>query len=109
MGPRRLLGTFRHMLADRIEDKLPRVQAPTLVVRGEYDNTVPLHWAQAVVRLLPHGTLAEVPGAAHTVNYNAPARFERLIRPFVLYDAAVVTAHDLAETAHLAPSSHPEP
>ena len=88
MGPRRLLGTFQHMLADRIEDKLPHVQAPTLVVRGEHDTTVPTHWAEEVVRLLPRGRLGEVPGAAHTVNFNAPARFERLVRPFLLHSAA---------------------
>jgi 2-hydroxy-6-oxonona-2,4-dienedioate hydrolase len=90
MGPRRLIGTFQHMLADRIEDKLPRVLAPTLVVRGQHDTTVPRHWALEMVRLLPHGLLTEVPGAAHTVNFNAPARFERLVRPFVLHGAAGV-------------------
>jgi hypothetical protein len=32
-GVRRVLATFGYALADRIEDKLPRPQAPTLVVR----------------------------------------------------------------------------
>jgi 2-hydroxy-6-oxonona-2,4-dienedioate hydrolase len=43
-GLRRSLATFRCTLADRIEDKLPRVQARTLVVRGERDTIVPQAW-----------------------------------------------------------------
>jgi hypothetical protein len=51
-SPRPALGTFRHALADRIEEKLPRVQARSLVVRGELDPIVPQRWAEEVVRLV---------------------------------------------------------
>ena len=37
MGPRRVWGTYRAALADRIEDKLPALQTPVLLVRGERD------------------------------------------------------------------------
>ena len=46
-GLPRSLHTFRNTLADRIEDKLPRVQAPTLVVRGSRDP-IPQDWAEEV-------------------------------------------------------------
>jgi pimeloyl-ACP methyl ester carboxylesterase len=83
MGPWRLLLTFRAMLDDRIETKLPLVQAPTLVVRGGRDSTVSQDWAERAVRLLPRGRLAVVPGVAHTVNYNSPREVAQLVRTFV--------------------------
>jgi 2-hydroxy-6-oxonona-2,4-dienedioate hydrolase len=82
-GPRRVLCTFRHMLEDRIEEKLPHVQVPTLVVRGARDTTVPQRWAEEATRLLPRGRLIVIPGAPHTVNYNAPLELVRVVRPFI--------------------------
>ena len=70
-------------LEDRIEDKLPRIQAPTLVVRGEHDPLVPQRWAEEVVRLLPRGDFIVLRGLGHTVNYTAPAEFVAAIRPFL--------------------------
>ena len=85
-GPRRTLRTLRYALEDRIEEKLPRVGIPALVVRGEHDPIVSQRWTEEVTRLLPLGRLVIIPGAAHTVNYSKPAELVRVIRPF-LYDA----------------------
>jgi pimeloyl-ACP methyl ester carboxylesterase len=82
-GFRRSLQTFRFALADRIEDKLPFVQAPTLVVRGSRDTIVPQHWAEEATNLLPSARLAVIPGAPHCVNYSAPGPFARLISKFL--------------------------
>jgi 2-hydroxy-6-oxonona-2,4-dienedioate hydrolase len=41
-GLRRILGTIKLALEDRIEDKLPLIKAPTLVIRGERDAVVDL-------------------------------------------------------------------
>ncbi len=75
--------TFRYALEDRIEDKLPRVRVPTLVVRGSRDPIVPQRWAEEAAGLLPKGRLAVVRGAAHTANYAAPSEFARVIRAFL--------------------------
>ncbi|MBX5490200.1 MAG: alpha/beta hydrolase [Chloroflexi bacterium] len=83
MGVRRALCTLRFMLEDRIEAKLPHVRVPTLVVRGARDTVVPQRWAEEATRLLPAGRLAVIPGAAHTVNYNAPLELVRVVYPFV--------------------------
>ena len=83
MGIPRTWRTIRIMLEDRIEEKLPRVQAPTLVVRGGRDTTVPQRWAVEATRLLPRGRLAVIPGAPHTLNYNSPRRVARLVRAFL--------------------------
>ena len=75
--------TFRLALRDGIEEKLPHVQAPTLIVRGERDPIVPRRWAEEATRLLPRGRLATVAGAGHTLNFNSPDEVARLLRPFL--------------------------
>ncbi|MDP9476918.1 MAG: alpha/beta hydrolase [Actinomycetota bacterium] len=82
-GLRRSFATFRYALRDPIEEKLPRIQAPTLVVRGERDPIVPQRWAERAARLLPEGRLVVVPGAAHTMNYAAPSELARVVREFL--------------------------
>ena len=82
-GLRRAWATFALVLADRIEDKLPRIQAPALVVRGARDPIVPQEWAVEVTRLLPHGELRVIPGVGHTLNFAAPRQFVDAIRPFL--------------------------
>jgi len=82
-GVGRALRTFGYALADRIEDKLALVQAPTLVVRGAHDPIVPQAWAEEVTRLLPRGRLAVVAGAPHTVNFAAPGALAELVGPFL--------------------------
>jgi 2-hydroxy-6-oxonona-2,4-dienedioate hydrolase len=82
-GIPRLLRTFQEALRDRIEEKLPRVQVPALVVRGSRDAIVPQRWAEEATRLLPMGRLVVIPGAAHTLNYNSPVELVRVITPFL--------------------------
>ena len=82
-GPRRLLGTLRHALGDAIETKLPRLTVPVLVVRGARDAIAPQEWAEELVRVLPRGRLAVVPGAGHALNYSAPRELAAIVRSFL--------------------------
>jgi pimeloyl-ACP methyl ester carboxylesterase len=82
-GLRRLIKTFRYALDDRIEEKLPHVRVPALVVRGSRDPIVPQRWAEEASRLLPMGRLAVILGAPHTVVYDAPLDLARVVRPFL--------------------------
>jgi 2-hydroxy-6-oxonona-2,4-dienedioate hydrolase len=82
-GFKRAVGTYRFLLADAIEEKLPRVTAPTLVVRGGLDPIVPERWAVEATRLLPRGRLSVIPGVPHTVNYDAPLELTRVTRAFL--------------------------
>jgi 2-hydroxy-6-oxonona-2,4-dienedioate hydrolase len=82
-GLRRSLGTFRCTLADRIEDKLPLVQARTLVVRGTRDTIVPQGWAEEVAQLLPRGQLILIAGGPHCVNYSTPGPFADIVASFL--------------------------
>jgi pimeloyl-ACP methyl ester carboxylesterase len=69
---RQLLASARSVLADRIEDRLPGLDQPTVVVHGEKDGVVSLEWAERVVSLLPRGRLVIVPGEPHAVPYTRP-------------------------------------
>lgn len=83
-GLGRALATMRVAIEDRIEDKLPWIAAPALVVRGSRDPVVPQAWAEEVARLLPNGRLLVLPGGTHTLNYTEPGRLAAVIRGFLL-------------------------
>ena len=82
-GPLRSLRTFRYAAEDRIEEKLPLLRAPTLVLHGGRDPIVPGWWAREVAGLLPDGRLVVVPEAAHAMNYDAPSELARHVRAFI--------------------------
>lgn len=63
-GLRRVLAGFGASMRDRIEDKLPHVDAPVLVVRGGQDRMVSQAWAEEVTRLLPPRAAVGHGGAA---------------------------------------------
>jgi 2-hydroxy-6-oxonona-2,4-dienedioate hydrolase len=66
-GLRRVLATYRLALRHRVEEQLPRVVAPTLVVRGPDDPIVSQEWAETVAGLLPAGRLVVTASGAHTL------------------------------------------
>ncbi|MES1241489.1 MAG: alpha/beta fold hydrolase [Acidobacteriota bacterium] len=82
-GPRRILREMDVAFADRIEDKLGRVSAPSLVLRGERDAIVPQRWAEAVARGLGAGPVEVLAGAGHALNYSAADELMRRIRAFL--------------------------
>ncbi len=84
MGPGRVLGTFRVCLADRIEDKLPCLRMPTLLVRGERDPIARHGWLEHMARLLPGARSHTVPRAPHAIAWSEPEAVARLVGPFCL-------------------------
>ncbi len=82
-GFRQLAKTFRYALEDHIEEKLPYMRVPALVVRGSKDPIVPQRWAEEAAHLLPEGRLVVIPGAPHTLVYDAPLELARVVRPFL--------------------------
>lgn len=77
-GPVRILGTLRDALADRIEDKLPDVRVPVLIVNGERDPVSPPAWGERLARLTGSrvggagARCVVVAGAAHAVPFSHP-------------------------------------
>ncbi|WP_433447174.1 alpha/beta fold hydrolase [Streptomyces sp. CA-142005] len=93
-GGRRIAGAFTESLRDRIEDKLPHVVVPTLVVRGAQDRMVPQEWAEEVTRLLPAGRLAMVERSGHMVPYRQPHSLAALVTDFLAHECAAAGAGD---------------
>jgi pimeloyl-ACP methyl ester carboxylesterase len=83
MGPARLLATALRALRDRPEEKLPRIEMPVLVLRGDRDATTSRSWAERCARLAPDGTFVPIPGAAHAAHFSHPREVARLVLPFV--------------------------
>ena len=83
MGLPRAVETVRIMLGDRIEDKLPKITVPTLVMRGGRDPIAPQRWGEAASRLLPHGSLAVLDGAPHAANFSNPGLVTTAAIPFI--------------------------
>ncbi len=82
-GVRRFAWTFREMIANRIEGKLPLVAAPVLVVWGTRDYIVPRRSAEHVASLIPNADFVVIPGAAHGMNYSHPGDLARCVLTFL--------------------------
>jgi pimeloyl-ACP methyl ester carboxylesterase len=82
-GVPRALGTVRHMFADRIEEQLPAIAAPTLIVRGEHDPTMPQRWAEEAAAMLQHGSLEVIADEHHCAHYSAPEPVAKVIQQHV--------------------------
>jgi pimeloyl-ACP methyl ester carboxylesterase len=80
-GPRRILATLADALRDRIEDKLPSVGVPVMIVCGARDPVSPPAWGQRLAALVGFtagagaspATFRAVPGAAHAVPFSHPS------------------------------------
>jgi pimeloyl-ACP methyl ester carboxylesterase len=67
-GPKHYLTTLNYMLADHIEDDLPKCKADVLVVRGARDPIVSQDWAEHAAKLA-QGSYVEIAGAPHVVQH----------------------------------------
>ena len=88
-GPRRLLATLAGAIEDRIEEKLPGITQPTLVVCGARDPVVTVRWASECARLVgierpdaAGGTMQCVATAAHALPYDDPVTFADILVNF---------------------------
>jgi pimeloyl-ACP methyl ester carboxylesterase len=85
-GAWRLIRSFVFQITDRIEDKIPLIQAPTLVIRGEHDPIAHQAFCEMLVRLLPRGQLVIIPDVAHTLVFTAPVQLAEATRAFLSED-----------------------
>jgi pimeloyl-ACP methyl ester carboxylesterase len=73
-GPRWYLQTLPFMLGYDLRAVLPRITAPTVVMRGARDPIAPHGWTEQVARLVPRSRFVEVPGAHHVLQFTHPER-----------------------------------
>lgn len=64
-GPRWFARKLEPTIEHRIEDCLPRLRQPAIVLRGEDDRVSPGDWCEELAGLLPRGRLRELPDLGH--------------------------------------------
>ena len=74
-----LVATAREILTDRIEERLPSIRQPAVVVVGGRDAFVDAAWGRRATDLLPDGRLVFVPGEPHAVHYTRPKLIADLV------------------------------
>lgn len=79
VGARRMLRQLRQACADRIEELLPLVACPVVLVGGSRDPIAPQAWLEHLRRRSPASSLAMMSGAAHSVVATAPVALARLV------------------------------
>jgi pimeloyl-ACP methyl ester carboxylesterase len=70
-GPPYLFAQLRHMLADRLEDRLPEIAARVLVIAGDRDTIVSVAWARSLSALVPGAEFHVVHGP-HVIMHTDP-------------------------------------
>ena len=79
-GPSRVLATIRRGWEHRIDEVLPGVHVPAVVVRGSRDPLVSRAWARKAAALLPNGRALEVRGGPRLLGHGSPAALARSSR-----------------------------
>jgi pimeloyl-ACP methyl ester carboxylesterase len=78
-GTARLIRQARYALDDAIEERLPLLELPTLVVRGAHDPLCPASWGQEAAALL-RTRLVTIAAAGHAAHYSHPQELAAEIR-----------------------------
>lgn len=67
----------------KLQERLPRIEAPTLVIWGEKDTFLPLRHGEEFARLIPRARLRTIPDCGHLVPLEQPERFAQLCADFL--------------------------
>ncbi len=67
----------------KLQERLPRVTTPTLIVWGENDDFLPPAHGEAMAALLPYATLKMLPECGHLAPLEQSATFSRLALDFL--------------------------
>ncbi|MCH6171863.1 alpha/beta fold hydrolase [Pseudonocardia alaniniphila] len=71
---------------------LARIGAPTLLVWGREDQTVPLTWASTILAGVPDAELRVLPHCRHWVQYERAPESNHIVREFLQGGAAAATS-----------------
>jgi pimeloyl-ACP methyl ester carboxylesterase len=79
-GPRWFLKQSRFMIPYPIEERMPRLTMPVLVLRGGNDPIASTGWCRRLVGRASRARLVIVPGHRHVVQFTAPRAVAAAIR-----------------------------
>ncbi len=100
LGLAKLLGQFRNADLKQADERgigvifrrtvgfdqtttLPEIEAPTLLVWGEFDDAAPVRLAQEMKTLIPNAELSILPGLGHNAHIENPTLFYGSISRFL--------------------------
>ncbi|MBI4496549.1 MAG: alpha/beta hydrolase [Chloroflexi bacterium] len=69
--------------ADNLWDELPRITAPTLILRAALSQTLPEEVGQKMAQTIPQARFEVVEGAGHSIHADRPAAFAALVLQFL--------------------------
>ncbi|HRO29796.1 alpha/beta fold hydrolase [Citricoccus sp.] len=76
-GRRWYYANAAYMIDYRLEERLPLVHAPIVLVRGEHDPIAPRSWLAELAAAGTAAVMTEIPGEAHAVMYRSPVAVAR--------------------------------
>jgi pimeloyl-ACP methyl ester carboxylesterase len=82
-GPVTLFKALRELLSTDIRLDLAGIGAPTLIIWGEYDATLPLAVGRQLHRHLPQAAFLVLPGAGHFPMWDRPTAFNEAVMQFL--------------------------
>lgn len=82
-GIRTPVRAFRAGMRDQPEERITQITHPVLLIRGKRDTIAPRSWLENLQRRGADVEIAEVPKAAHTVDFAAPEEVVKLVRMFL--------------------------
>jgi pimeloyl-ACP methyl ester carboxylesterase len=82
-GPGRLTDAALQLVRADWGTKLPRIEAPTLVIWGEHDEICPLTIGRRIVASIPSSRLVVIEGAAHNPMWERSVEFDREVLDFL--------------------------
>jgi pimeloyl-ACP methyl ester carboxylesterase len=81
--PRALHGYVKGLYDESLEDRLPHISQPTLVISGARDPLVLPRQARRAAELIPNARLHLIPRAFHTPMDDRPAELYRVLLDFL--------------------------
>ncbi|MBB5750346.1 alpha/beta fold hydrolase [Micrococcus sp. TA1] len=76
-GRRWYYANAAYMIDYRLEERLPLVCVPIVLVRGEHDPIAPRSWLAELAAAGTAAVMTEIPGEAHAVMYRSPVAVAR--------------------------------
>lgn len=81
-GPTSVAVASTRVVLGDMRARMRAIRLPTLLVWGENDPLVPLHYGQEMQRLIEGSRLEVIPRAAHVAMWDAPEEFNRIALAF---------------------------
>jgi pimeloyl-ACP methyl ester carboxylesterase/predicted RNA-binding protein with PIN domain len=98
-GPWRTARTLGRAFDDPTEQKLPRVEAPTLVLRAERDRLTPEGWAKRIADGIPGAGLRTIPAGPRASAASAAPALAAMVEEFLAEDLSVAGPDERATAA----------